>query len=32
MIVNQPHDKQLGIQLIEALENGLYNQLTVMVN
>lgn len=31
MIVNQPHDKQLGIQLIEALESGNYSQLTIMV-
>ena len=31
MIVNQPHDKQLGIQLIEALESGDYSQLTIMV-
>lgn len=31
MIVNQPHDKQLGIQLIEALESEKYSQLTVMV-
>lgn len=31
MIVNQPHDKQLGIQLIEAIENNQFNQLTIMV-
>lgn len=31
MIVNQPHDKQLGIQLIEALESNEYQQLTIMV-
>ena len=31
MIVNQPHDKQLGIQLIEALESDKYSQLTIMV-
>lgn len=31
MIVNQPHDKQLGIQLIEALESQKYNCLTIMV-
>ena len=31
MIVNQPHDVQLGIQLIEALQNDDYTQLTIMV-
>lgn len=31
MIVNQPHDKQLGIQLIEAMESNKYQQLTIMV-
>ena len=31
MIVNQPHDEQLGIQLIKALESNQFNQLTIMV-
>ncbi len=31
MIVNQPHDEQLGIQLIKAIESGKYSQLTIMV-
>lgn len=31
MIVNQPHDEQLGIQLIEAIESNKFNQLTIMV-
>lgn len=31
MIVNQPHDKQLGIQLIESIESNKYTQLTIMV-
>ena len=31
MIVNQPHDVQLGIRLIEALQNNDYTQLTIMV-
>lgn len=31
MIVNQPHDKQLGIQLIEAIKSNRFNQLTIMV-
>ena len=31
MIVNQPHDRQLGIQVIEALESEKYNELTIMV-
>ena len=31
MVVNQPHDKQLGIQLIESLDSRRYRQLTVMV-
>lgn len=31
MIINQPYDKQLGIQFIEAIERGVYSQLTIMV-
>lgn len=31
MIVNQPHDEQLGIQLIKAIESNRFNQLTIMV-
>ena len=31
MIVNQPHDEQLGIQLIKAIESNQFNQLTIMV-
>lgn len=31
MIINQPYDKRLGIQFIEAMERGVYNQLTIMV-
>lgn len=31
MIVNQPHDEQLGIQLIEAINSGKYSQFTIMV-
>lgn len=31
MIVNQPYDKQLGIQLIEALDSDEYSNLTIMV-
>lgn len=31
MIVNQPHDEQLGIQLIEAMKSNQYSQLTIMV-
>lgn len=31
MIVNQPHDKQLGVQIIEALENDKYSLFTIMV-
>jgi HKD family nuclease len=31
VIVHQPHDKQLGIQLIEAIESNRYSQLTIMV-
>lgn len=31
MIINQPYDQQLGLQLIEAIQSGLYSQLTIMV-
>lgn len=31
MIVNQPHDEQLGVQLIHAIESNRFNQLTMMV-
>jgi len=31
MIINQPYDEQLGIQLIEAIESNQYTQLTIMV-
>lgn len=31
MIINQPYDKQLGIQFIETIERGVYDQLTIMV-
>ena len=31
MIVNQPHDKQLGVCLIEALDCDLYDHFTIMV-
>ena len=31
MIVHQPYDKQLGIQLIESIESNRYCQLTIMV-
>ena len=31
MIVNQPHDEQLGIQLIQVLEGNQFHQLTIMV-
>lgn len=31
MIVHQPYDKQLGIQLIEFIESNRYSQLTIMV-
>lgn len=31
MVINQPHDKQLGIQIIENLESSRFNQLTIMV-
>ena len=31
MIINQPRGKQLGMQLIEAIQSGQYKQLTVMV-
>ena len=31
MIVNQPFDEQLGVQLINAMENNGFNQLTIMV-
>lgn len=30
-MVNQPHDEQLGIQFIKALESNQFNQLTIMV-
>lgn len=31
MIINQPYNKQLGIQFIESMERGVYDQLTIMV-
>ena len=31
MIINQPYDEQLGVQLIRAIESGKYTQLTIMV-
>lgn len=31
MIIKQPHDDQLGIQLIGSMESNQYNQLTIMV-
>jgi len=31
VIVHQPYDKQLGIQLIESIESNRYCQLTIMV-
>lgn len=31
MIVNQPYDEQLGIQLIKAIESNKFDQLTIMV-
>lgn len=31
MIVNQPHDEQLGIQLIKAIESNQFDQLTILV-
>lgn len=31
MIINQPYDKQLGAQLIEAIESSQYTQLTIIV-
>lgn len=31
MIVNQPHDEQLGVRLIKAIESNQFNQLTIMV-
>lgn len=31
MIINQPYDKKLGIEFIETIERGVYDQLTIMV-
>ena len=31
MIIKQPHDEQLGLQLIKAIESNQFNQLTIMV-
>lgn len=31
MIVNQPHDEQLGLQLIRAIESNQFSKLTMMV-
>lgn len=31
VIVHQPYDKQLGIQLIECMQSNKYSQLTIMV-
>ena len=31
MIVNQPHNERLGIQLIKAIEGNQFDQLTIMV-
>lgn len=31
MIINQPYNKQLGIEFIESMERSVYDQLTIMV-